>query len=59
MLFSYSVCNAGYHKNGTDCKSCTRNTIKSMRGDAMDCNEDEPCNGASKVPDAHHKNCSE
>ena len=55
--FLISVCNAGYYKNGTECDLCTGNTIKSMIGDVMDCNDDEPCDGVSKAPDANHKKC--
>ena len=51
------VCNAGYYKNRTDCKLCTGNKIKLMRGDSMDCNDDEPCDGVSKAPDANHTAC--
>ena len=55
--FLISVCNAGYFKNGTDCELCTGNMIKSVRGDAMDCNDDEPCSGVKKVPDTNHTIC--
>ena len=51
------VCNAGYHKNGSDCELCTGNNIKSMRGDATDCNTDTACDGRTKVPNSGHSVC--
>ena len=52
-----SVCNAGYYKTGSNCELCTRNTIKSMTGDATDCNTDAACDGTTKVPNSGHTLC--
>ena len=55
--FLISVCNAGYYKNGTDCELCTGNKIKSMTGDATDCNADTACDGITKVPNSVRTTC--
>ena len=51
------VCNAGYYKTGSSCELCTGNKIKSMTGDAAECNGDTPCDGVTEVPDAGHSAC--
>ena len=55
--FVISVCNAGYYKNGTDCELCTGNKIKSMIGDAADCDDDARCDGITNIPNQSHTTC--
>ena len=57
MVWFVVDCNAGYYKNGSDCVLCTGNTIKSMTGDAADCNNDTACDATTKVPNSGHTAC--
>ena len=57
MVWFIVVCNAGHYKNGGECEMCSGNTIKSMTGDATDCNTDAACDGTTKVPNEGHTVC--
>ena len=54
-----SECNVGHYKNGDSCDLCPGNTIKTMVGDAMDCNYDAACDGVMTVPNDAHTACGE
>ena len=58
MVWFIVVCNAAYYKNGSDCELCTGYTIKSMTGDAADCNNDTACDGTKNLPNSGHTACS-
>ena len=38
---------------------CTENKIKTMKGDAADCDDDPACDGVSEIPNAVHTACGE
>ena len=57
LVSSLLVCNTGHYSTGNDCVVCPGNTIKSMIGDAMNCNDDELCDGVNKVPNTNHTTC--
>ena len=56
IMILISVCNAGYYKSGSGCDPCSGKTIKPLKGDATDCDED--CDGVTEVPNAGHTACS-
>ena len=39
------------------CELCNGNRIKSMTGDAADCNTDTACDGITKVPNSVRTTC--
>ena len=51
------VCNAGYYKVLSSCELCAGNRIKSMTGDAGNCNADTACDGIAKVPNSERTAC--
>ena len=53
----FSVCNAGYYRDGSDCVMCTDNTIKKLAGNEPHCDSDPPCNGTTTVPNRNHTAC--
>ena len=54
----FTECNAGNYGNvTTTCTLCPGNTIKSVQGDASDCNAETPCDGVSNEPNAGHTAC--
>ena len=54
----FTECNAGYYGNATTtCTLCPGNTIKSVQGNASDCNGETPCDGVSNEANAEHTAC--
>ena len=54
---SFTECNVGYYRNRHPCELCTGNKIKTMTGDAADCDADEACDEPLKIPNAGHTAC--
>ena len=53
----FSVCNAGYFHNGSDCVLCNGNEIKRVAGNATNCEVDTPCDGHTYAPKDEHTHC--
>ncbi len=53
----FSVCSAGHYGSEYSCLICPGNTIKSVVGDAADCNGETPCDGINNIPNSAHTAC--
>ena len=51
------VCAAGYYRSQGACALCTGNTVKMASGDAVHCDDDDPCDGVTTVANPEHTDC--
>ena len=54
---TFPVCAAGYYRSQGACALCTGNTVKMASGDAVHCDDDDPCDGFVTVPNPEHTAC--
>ena len=57
LMTFFVVCHAGHYRIGSQCLLCNGNTIKTTKGNALNCDEDPTCDGVSTVPNENHTTC--